>query len=70
MQQGQEGRAQRCDRKLALQEAWQKERQEQQWWAARPWVPDDVSGGNTAVQVPRRLRAAYTEYKLEITQQL
>eukprot|EP00969_Alexandrium_andersonii_P049908 2190264-Alexandrium_andersonii.AAC.1 len=37
MQQGQAGRAQRCGRKLALQVAWQKERQEQQWWAARPW---------------------------------
>eukprot|EP00969_Alexandrium_andersonii_P018379 803441-Alexandrium_andersonii.AAC.1 len=60
MQQGQVGRAQRGDRKLALQEAWHKEKQEQQWWAARPWVPGDVSGGNTAVQIPRRPRAAYT----------
>eukprot|EP00969_Alexandrium_andersonii_P148418 6560279-Alexandrium_andersonii.AAC.1 len=70
MQHGQEGRAQRCDRKLALQMAWEEERWEQQWWAARPWVPEDVRGGNTAVQIPRRLRAAYTEYKLEIMQQL
>eukprot|EP00969_Alexandrium_andersonii_P366056 15467585-Alexandrium_andersonii.AAC.1 len=40
------------------------------WWAARPWVPNDVRGGNTAVQIPRRLKAAYTEYKIEIMQQL
>eukprot|EP00969_Alexandrium_andersonii_P074124 3269474-Alexandrium_andersonii.AAC.1 len=50
MQQGQAGKAQRRGRKAALKEAWRKERQEQQWWAARPWVPNDVWGGNTAVQ--------------------
>eukprot|EP00969_Alexandrium_andersonii_P169543 7494732-Alexandrium_andersonii.AAC.1 len=47
-QQGQAGKAQRCDRKAALKEARRKERQEPQWWAARPWVPDDVRGGNAA----------------------
>eukprot|EP00969_Alexandrium_andersonii_P208270 9199316-Alexandrium_andersonii.AAC.1 len=60
MQQGQAGKAQRCDRKAALKEAWHKEKQEQQWWAARPWVPNDVRGGDAAVHIPRRLRAAYT----------
>eukprot|EP00969_Alexandrium_andersonii_P034782 1521809-Alexandrium_andersonii.AAC.1 len=48
MQQGQAGKAQKCDRKAALKEAWHKEKQEQQWWAARPWVPNDVRGGNAA----------------------
>eukprot|EP00969_Alexandrium_andersonii_P239974 10594192-Alexandrium_andersonii.AAC.1 len=48
LQQGQAGKAQRCGRKAALKEAWRKERQEQQWWAARPGIPDDVRGGNAA----------------------
>eukprot|EP00969_Alexandrium_andersonii_P181470 8019443-Alexandrium_andersonii.AAC.1 len=47
-QQCQAGKAQRSDRKAAFKEAWRKDRQEQQWWAAGPWVPDDVRGGNAA----------------------
>eukprot|EP00969_Alexandrium_andersonii_P021244 927695-Alexandrium_andersonii.AAC.1 len=47
-QQGQADKAKRCDRKAALKETWHEERLEQQWWAARPWVPDDVRGGNAA----------------------
>eukprot|EP00969_Alexandrium_andersonii_P190089 8398832-Alexandrium_andersonii.AAC.1 len=70
LQRGQAGKAQRRGSNAALKEAWRKERQGQQWWAARPGVLDDVRGGNTAVQIPHTLKAAYAEYKIEITQQL
>eukprot|EP00969_Alexandrium_andersonii_P317544 14028905-Alexandrium_andersonii.AAC.1 len=67
---GQAGTAQRCGRKVALKEAWHTERHEQQWWAARRWVPDDGRGGNAAVQIPRRLWAAVAEHKTQIMQPL
>ena len=33
------------------------------WWEARPWIPDDLPPQSTAVQIPRRLQAAWCEVK-------
>ncbi len=39
------------------------------WWEARPWVPAALPCGQTAVQVPRRHRAAYLELKTHLLQE-